>query len=492
VDQWLYACLRSLRGARVLVECPELSSRSNFLRQVANAISAFARLPAETRLLGVDALNVQSSLRKLLAASNSLFVNPNAPFTSSSVRFYSFDRAAKELVGANELVVGISLNLVNEPLAPAFSKKDRFHRTCLYKPASPACNLPPIPSAPTTPTMPRPPIVTLDSSPEVEVDDEKGTGFQGLNLLRAEDVDDEKGNKEQQQQEEGGDNNNNNDAFETFFSKCPICLEIPLPPWKTTTCGHLICEDCHARLPNRRICPTCRAVCEQTLVPQFLLAEVAKANRAMLRCRHDSCGRRIQWDMARAHHETCEHRPQECLLKSICPSTAKCDWKGPRGAHIRHFITDHGVLERTEHQLTLRESDLGHLIVWVPGHALVKVDRSANARTMSVALTSLTQSPLGDLLLSVRIGRTYKAAVSVNVAYYTFKHYFPDQDPKLGFSIAMNPTKKRAREEAKPESEGEAEAEAEAEAEGHEAKVARKEPNDGLPPPAAAVVVVNE
>jgi Zinc finger, C3HC4 type (RING finger) len=413
VGDWLLNCLLNVRRARVLVRYGGSQHRSAFIRELTGAFSRFAALPSATRNgIGFDAIDAQSSLRKSLVERGCLVLSSSPDATTALV--LPADRAKKEPPQC--LIIGIAMTDGFGTLS------DYFSRICDFDPNAAACPLPALPAPP-----PRPIAIDLD---------EKGrdSGVETLDRISDEEEDEEEEEKMEMDVSEDAKAMGDDDESGTlaaFFSKCPICLEIPFPPWQTTTCGHLICTECHAKLQNRTSCPTCRQTCATTLVPQLLFAEVAKANAVKLRCRYEACGRRIPWDMARAHHDTCSHRDGECCVQTLVPTAPKCPWRGPLGSVAQHFVTDHGAVERTDDTLSLAKGDEARVVAWTTRQVLVKMAAPRDIQhflTRQLCLRIETLRPHGTSTW-VRIVATtgveaYKMSCTVQMKS-GLVHYFP-------------------------------------------------------------------
>lgn len=391
LGDWLYYCMMNVRNARVMVHSGDLGNRKEFLAQVASALSRFANVPIAMRRVGLNAIAVQSTLRERLVPLNCLSV---APHGSDAIRVAPAGTARGAMQVA-ALVIGISMT---NPLQDNASVDFRY--ICQYNPNALQCMLPAMPRI-----EPVVPLVVPRAAPTNLVSDE-------------EDAPDTISFSDEPAAGDEEDDDDDDANTSAFFTKCPICLEIPFPPWKTTTCGHLICTECHAGLVERTKCPTCRQTCSNTLVPQLLFAEVAKANAVKIRCRYDECRRKIPWDAARAHHDTCAHRHQECPMQALTANSPKCEWKGPLGSIGKHLIDAHGALEDTQPSFTLTEANINDIIVWTRRQALVSVVRRPESRYIYIKMASLVSRNI-HLRLETSILDTYKGTCTMKVAPLT-------------------------------------------------------------------------
>ena len=424
---WLLCCLLHERDVRVLVHYKEANHRTNdfmrklFVRELVSAFSRFANLSVTMRGgMGLNAIEAQSSLRSLMAESGCLVVNP----TTSTARVFPAAIAKRE--APRPLIIGIAM-VADPPHDLAF-----FRRICRFDPEAAACPLPALPAP--MPRAARP--IVIDDQDEKGGGEGEGEMDESLSIALPEE-------KEDVVDMEDADEDDDKEAAEdgtmaAFFSKCPICLEIPFPPWQTTTCGHLICTECHAKLPSRTTCPTCRQTCATTLVPQLLFAEVAKANQVKLRCRHDGCGRRIPWDMARAHHAVCAHRARGCIIEKLLPNAAKCEWQGPISALGQHLIDKHGAFERTDRLLSVTRSDESHLLVWTPEQAVVKVHHLPAKAILGLSMVSLGHKQQRFTVhVDTIIGDFYKGTCTLAVASGSARLVFHCPDPRAPFTFSL-------------------------------------------------------
>jgi hypothetical protein len=449
VGDWLFYCLMNVRGKRIAIHC-DGQYRSLFTNEISSAFTHFSALSAEDRgHFGLNALDVQGSLRTLLANRNCITV----PGILGTIRVMPFGKAMKAETGSS-LVIGISLT---NPLPDA----SKFALVCEYGRRAPACSLPRVTTVPERvepvilqPT-PRPISLEEKAFQTIRQQNPRSSTLLGLDEEDSARTDDpmeiissESDEKvEFSEYEKDAADDEKDEATSAFFSKCPICLEVPFPPWKTTTCGHLICTECHAALPTRTKCPTCRSDCATTLVPQLLFEEVAKANAVKLRCRYDECKKRIPWDMARAHHDSCVHKHQECPWHRLTGykdkgSAVPCHWKGPLGSIGKHIMDDHGALEDVQESFTLTEHNEGDTFVWTPRRVLLTVLRSSSefAKGITVRMTSL-QSHSVHLKLETSVKDEYKGNCVIKVAPLTTipftTAFFPCRHPKTPFGIVV-------------------------------------------------------
>jgi len=436
VGDWLLDCLVNTFNTRVLVRYGGSQHRDAFLEELTSAFSRFAALPETNRRgRGFNAIDAQSSIRQRLAESNCILLK--ASHNAYTVPVLPVDKAKKEPIRG--LIIGIGMTKGDH------SGSDYFSRICDFDPHGPVCVLL---FLPVPPPPPRPIAIDLD---------EKGRDavVEALDGI----ADEAENEMDVSADDKATDDDNETGALAAFFSKCPICLEIPFPPWQTMTCGHLICTECHAKLlpQSRTSCPTCRQTCALTLVPQLYLAEVAKAHDVKLRCRYEACGRRIPWDMARAHHDTCAHRERECRVRVLDVTAPRCPWRGPIGSVVQHFLTDHGAVARTEDTLSLAKGDEARIVVWTTRQLLVKmfapVVLVGGTKQLCLAFESLR--PPGNSAW-VRIVVTtgddiYKASCTVQIKTASnLVHYFPVPRMDAPWTISLtcdddnSATKKRA------------------------------------------------
>jgi hypothetical protein len=150
----------------------------------------------------------------------------------------------------------------------------------------------------------------------------------------------------------------------SWLPECPVCLELPLPPWSTMTCGHLICPACFNGLkkksPKAIECPVCRKKVGDQLVPQLILADIVRLTRLTIACRYADCGKNLPYEKILEHHETCPHRDIECH-EIICP------WKGPLNSFADHLASQHDARlfdNPTSLSLDVRSLPMTGYIIW--------------------------------------------------------------------------------------------------------------------------------
>jgi hypothetical protein len=382
VGDWLLSWMLHERNARVLVHCGRVEHHAAFRRELASAFKRFADLPLEARGgLGLIAVDIQRTIRSLLVQQGCVTV---APCDTDHVLVLPVEQAKKSQ--PRSLVVGIS---VTNPLTTDTSA---FKRVCQYNPYHPSCPLPPLPVNP----LPQPPPLVVLPHRVISVNDDDEEDGEGIFLISIEE------DKEESVEEKAKTNADDSFDVSGFFSTCPICLEIPFPPWHTTSCGHLICVECHAALPNRNICPSCKQSCAPTLVPQFLFANVANANNVKLPCRHEGCKRRIPWDAARRHHAACQHRPQKCPYAKKQPL---CGWEGSIESMGDHLVNVHEAVSVTDRELTLA-GVLGEAsVMWKSEQIVLMVDH-IDSLGMHVQVISLRYRDV-FVNLTINLGEDY-------------------------------------------------------------------------------------
>jgi hypothetical protein len=428
VGDWLYYCMLHERNMRVLVHLENHAYRRAFSTEIARVFKRFAALPLASRGgIGLVAVDVQNTLKTMLIENECLIVAPSSPAICAA----SVTEAKRSL--PRPLVIGISMT------NPKPVDLSAFHLVCDYHPNAPVCVLPHR-LAPAPEPAPQVNEISDDDIQELlALQDEEENAREALSLPDVVEDDDA--------------------GTSAFFTKCPICLEIPFPPWKTTTCGHLICAECHAKLPDRSKCPTCRQTCATTLVPQLLFAEVAKANDVKIRCRYEDCRRKVPWDAARAHHDACVHRHQECprmaLLFLKNPNT--CAWKGPLSLVGKHLMTEHGAMECTQPSLALAD-DIRNLtiVVWTREQTVASMYQQEGSNALVVHMATLVPRHM-YFKMEVDMGDSYRGSCVMKATMLKSditKDFvaFPRPNKKTPFTVLVQraedlDAKKRMRDE---------------------------------------------
>src|SRR5688572_7536956 len=326
LSEWLYYCLMNVRNTRIAIHYSGTEFRENFFKEISAAFTRYIATTKGARSVGLNATAVQNLLLEHLVARKCLLASPVA----CAIRVMAAGQAKNYAVSGNvPLIIGVSVTPMSTEDEKAYSLVCRYTIHAQHR-----CPLP-VDVAPV--------YMAIDaSSDDEEDDDEKGGDAVGAIVapIRAQE-------KDAVPDDDDGDNADEDATMAAFFTKCPICLEIPFPPWHTTTCGHLICTECHAALGDRKkTCSECRQQCGEKLVPQLLFAQLAVANNVRLRCRFEQCKKRIPWDMARAHNQTCVHKDMDCLCNKVPAASAmpKCTWKGPLSLLAQHLLRQHNAL----------------------------------------------------------------------------------------------------------------------------------------------------
>jgi hypothetical protein len=166
--------------------------------------------------------------------------------------------------------------------------------------------------------------------------------------------------------------------------KCPICLEIPLPPWYSTQCGHIICEACFNKIKHPRRCPTCNKK-EAILVRQLALEGILREMSIPMTipCRHKGCQESPNWTNAFQHHLTCDHRPYFCPIFH-----SACQWEGQASEMMTHLTEMHHVKSKEAIDSHVEVSADDHCSV-IPNHGLVVICTYESSTLQQVIFISM-------------------------------------------------------------------------------------------------------
>jgi len=421
LSDWLLYSLINVRKSRVALYCQSARYGTLFLHGVADAIERFSKLPLAVRGgLGLDATRAQLTVLSVLLDKQCAMIEPDTP---QSIQVLPMEIAGRHSNGT--LVVGIALQ------KPTEDTETYFKYYCEYDPNAPACMLPVLPAPHALPVAPKPRLPDSDDEEQQgdDDDDEESTVSYPIQ------VDEDSNNSNDGADDAGG-------TMAAFFTKCPICTEIPFPPWHITTCGCLMCVECHAKLPNRTRCPMCRSTCAGTLVPQRLFAEVARANNIKLPCRYETCKRKIPWDMARAHHETCAHKDRPCPLGKLLPKTPACPWTGSWVGIGQHLMDAHGALEQEDAApFKITEVDDGDVVVWTPRQLVLSVYRNPykSLRGIVVKVLSLRPDHRGQdrLVCDAEVSGTFRGVSDLALTHSLASLFFPCHTNDAAFVIGM-------------------------------------------------------
>ena len=63
--------------------------------------------------------------------------------------------------------------------------------------------------------------------------------------------------------------------------KCPVCLTLPICDIYQCKGGHLLCEDCHGKLPRPISCPSCRVPMVDTPIRNLAVEHVSMDNHEL-------------------------------------------------------------------------------------------------------------------------------------------------------------------------------------------------------------------
>ena len=64
--------------------------------------------------------------------------------------------------------------------------------------------------------------------------------------------------------------------------KCPVCLTLPICDIYQCNGGHLLCEDCHGKLPRPISCPSCRVPMVDTPIRNLAVEHVSMDNHELI------------------------------------------------------------------------------------------------------------------------------------------------------------------------------------------------------------------
>jgi hypothetical protein len=285
------------------------------------------------------------------------------------------------------LIVGVQLN--GTQLHPVIVNDFQFH--FIYDPHTLTSFTPPSPDPPMPVFLP-PALLPVEPKrmPVQLIDEEEKVKVKYFALKNV---------KEEEEKSDEAD-----EPFEPspFLSPCPICLEIPFPPFKSLTCGHAICPECFATQQKdektRNTCSECRQKVDNKLVPQLQLTNMAKSLSLKMKCRHEGCGKVVDCDKAKAHHDSCQHQAKPCPFHRH--STGHCSWIGRANELMDHCMRQHHGIDMD----TIDEwaFDLSFLrrqwIIWKPG----KVAFYCYTAGFGFAFLALSNQPV-PIVLTVNV-----------------------------------------------------------------------------------------
>jgi len=145
--------------------------------------------------------------------------------------------------------------------------------------------------------------------------------------------------------------------------KCPVCDDIPPPPWHACSAGHILCLSCHTQLAMPKKCPQCRALMPITS-EQRILEKVLTHYKVplMFPCNNTGCDTMVAWDALDEHGRQCSYRSYPC------PYHRGCQWRSSDTSMGEHLIKAHKVISVDEPTLWIHSSMIGKGSVhwWIP------------------------------------------------------------------------------------------------------------------------------
>ncbi|XP_053435033.1 E3 ubiquitin-protein ligase SIAH1-like [Nycticebus coucang] len=148
----------------------------------------------------------------------------------------------------------------------------------------------------------------------------------------------------------------NSDLASVF--ECPVCFDYVLPPILQCRRGHLVCNNCRAKLTS---CPTCWG----PLGSIRNLAMEKVASSVLFPCKYASfgCGITLPPMEKADHEELCEFRPYSCPYPGV-----SCKWQGPLDAVVPHLMHKHKPLTALQGEDTVllaTNINLSGVVHWV-------------------------------------------------------------------------------------------------------------------------------